>query len=220
MGTACLLPSEQANCGSGESAQPNGRVACPAPHRPWQSLGEWCLRARLQHATPWDVGWGEVRILFVPGTVTGQQGWGDGLGVEPEKPHSSRSCCWRTVHTSDVVCVPTSMGGVPDGAGASCLSVATSGAKGANVTAFVCACACTHTHTLLYLLECALASGCSSLPPSHEASENPSSVSEVNLFAVSTSAYESSEDAIDKCRVWCQKSCLEPKTLHTSALKA
>ena len=84
----------------------------------------------------------------------------------------------------------------------------------------LCARARAHTHTLLYLLECALASGCSSLPPSHEASENPSSVSEVNLFAVSTSAYESSEDAIDKCRVWCQKSCLEPKTLHTSALKA
>ena len=110
MGTACLLPSEQANCGSGESAQPNGRVACPAPRRPWQSPGEWCLRAGLQHSTPWDVGGGEVRILFVPGTVTGQQGWGDGLGLEPEKPHSFRSCCWRTVHTSDVVCVPTSMG--------------------------------------------------------------------------------------------------------------
>ena len=78
----------------------------------------------------------------------------------------------------------------------------------------------THTHTLLYLLECALVSGCSSLPPSPEASENPSSVSEVNLFAVSTSAYESSEEPIDKCRFQCQKSCLEPKRLHTSALKA
>ena len=38
MGTACLLPSEQANCGSGESAQPNGRVAVwPVP--PLTDLG-------------------------------------------------------------------------------------------------------------------------------------------------------------------------------------
>ena len=167
------------------------------------------------------MGWGEVRILFVPGTVTGQQGWGDGPGVEPEKPHSSRSCCWRTVHTGDVVCVPTSMGGVPDGTVLPAPQWQRLGLRGPmSLPLCIHTHTHTHTHTQLYLLECALASGCSSLPPSPEASEDLSSVSEVNLFAVPTSAYEPSEDAIDKCRVWCQKSCLEPKRSHTSALKA
>ena len=73
----------------------------------------------------------------------------------------------------------------------------------------------THMKTTLGLLKCALASGCS---PSPEASENPHSVSELELFAVSSFVYEPIEYVTGEYRFIQQQSYPGPKRLPISAL--
>lgn len=83
-----------------------------------------------------------------------------------------------------------------------------------------CYCLYVHTHTHAHEnysgpLKCALASGCS---PSPEASENPHSVSELELFAVSSFVYEPIEYVTGEYRSIQQQSYPGPKRLPISAL--
>lgn len=139
--------------------------------------------------------WGPRCLLF-PGPVAGDQ-------------------CTRGAG----VCTQGYMGCAPahssNGTASSCPSVVLQGLRGASVTVFTYTHTRTHMKTTLGLLKCALASGCS---PSPEASENPHSVSELELFAVSSFVYEPIEYVTGEYRFIQQQSYPGPKRLPISAL--